>query len=129
MDQTPNTVRCGVKLWPYDRNCKSDYSLQGANMVCLQQETALTLEEARKRCPTRPNLSTIWRWTLQGVRGVKLESFVFAGRRLTTVEALQRFQERTALAADGAKSPPQTQPTRRIQQKQVAAAKRRAARL
>jgi hypothetical protein len=95
-------------------------------MHCLQQETPLTLEEARKRCPTRPNLSTIWRWAIRGVRGVKLETYIFAGRRLTSVEALERFQDRTNRAGGGIPAKPLAAANRRQDQKQRAQAKARA---
>lgn len=98
-------------------------------MVCLQNETPLTLNEARKRCPTRPDISTIWRWAVKGCRGVKLETYVFPGRRLTTVEALDRFRERTELAATGSSPARGSAPNARMRQKQQAEAKRRKARL
>jgi len=98
-------------------------------MVCLQNETPLTLEEARKRCPTRPDISTIWRWAVKGCRDVKLETYVFAGRRLTTVEALDRFRERTEQAATGRSPARASVPSARQRQKQSAEATRRAKRL
>lgn len=44
---------------------------------------------------------TAWRWTLRGVRGVKLQSFVVGGRRFTTRDACDRF----LAALNGATSP------------------------
>lgn len=47
------------------------------------------------------SVSTVWRWTLRGVRGVKLESFAVGGRRYTTAEAFARFVDSTTAAASG----------------------------
>ena len=47
------------------------------------------------------NATTIWRWTLRGVRGgIRLESFIVGGRRYTTEQAFTRFVERITAAAD-----------------------------
>ena len=43
--------------------------------------------------------STTWRWVLNGVRGVKLESFSVGAKRYTTREAFARFVEATSAAA------------------------------
>jgi hypothetical protein len=70
-------------------------------MIDPQNETLISLTEAAKRLPGRPNITTVWRWRNRGVRGVKLESILSGGRRFTSVEALRRFQERVTAAADG----------------------------
>lgn len=47
-----------------------------------------------------PATSTIWRWTLKGVRGgIRLEAFTIGGTRYTTPEMIERFIERTSAAA------------------------------
>jgi hypothetical protein len=38
-----------------------------------------------------PNVATLWRWTVKGVRGIKLESSLVGGRRVTTPAAVRRF--------------------------------------
>jgi hypothetical protein len=44
-----------------------------------------------------PATSTIWRWTLKGVRGgIRLESFRIGGTTYTTAEMLARFIRRTS---------------------------------
>jgi len=44
-----------------------------------------------------PATSTMWRWTLKGVRGgVRLECFRIGGTTYTTPEMLQRFINRTS---------------------------------
>lgn len=52
-----------------------------------------------------PATSTLWRWTLKGVRGgVRLESFRVGGTTYTTPEMIRRFIERTSqpvVAANG----------------------------
>ncbi len=55
-------------------------------------------------CRENVNISTIWRWTLRGVRGVVLESFSVGARRYTTLEAFQRFVERSTAASSSAAS-------------------------
>lgn len=47
-----------------------------------------------------PATSTMWRWTLRGVRGgVRLESFRIGGTTYTTPAMIRRFIERTSQAA------------------------------
>lgn len=46
-----------------------------------------------------PATSTMWRWTLKGVRGgVRLECFRIGGTTYTTGEMIHRFIERTSLS-------------------------------
>ena len=40
------------------------------------------------------------RWRLRGVHGIRLESVVVGGRRMTSHEAIERFIERTTAAVD-----------------------------
>lgn len=62
----------------------------------------LTLAEARLRLPGRPHLSTLHRWRLRGVRGIKLRTCLVGGRRFTRPEWLQEFIEATSHAGDSA---------------------------
>jgi hypothetical protein len=39
----------------------------------------------------RPNLSTSWRWSTKGCRGIRLETVIVGGKRLTTVEMVRAF--------------------------------------
>ncbi|MBX3437201.1 MAG: DUF1580 domain-containing protein [Planctomycetaceae bacterium] len=59
----------------------------------------------RDACQVGPNISTLHRWRLHGVRGHKLETVLVGGRRFTSDEALERFIARTTAAGDGEKSP------------------------
>lgn len=49
-------------------------------------------------------LSTTYRWHLRGVSGVKLETTRIGGKRVTTLEALERFHAAVTAAADGVPS-------------------------
>src|SRR5687768_10678992 len=65
-------------------------------MIDLATEQVLPLSSApthpmlqRGRRPGRPiHRSTLERWRLRGCRGVRLETMLFGGQRVTTVEAL-----------------------------------------
>ena len=70
-------------------------------MIDPSTETLVSLTDAAKHCPGRPNVTTVWRWRNRGVRGVKLETVLSGGRRFTSLEAIRRFQDRVTAAADG----------------------------
>ncbi len=57
----------------------------------VSNERSISLSEAAKLLPTRPHLSTLCRWSSVGVRGVRLESTLIGGRRVTTKESVDRF--------------------------------------
>jgi hypothetical protein len=57
----------------------------------LSSEHRVTLCEAAKRTPGRPDASTLWRWCRKGHRGVRLEYLRFGRRIFTSIEALDRF--------------------------------------
>lgn len=67
--------------------------------VSNQAETYLTLKEAMEQMPGGCSLSTIWRYVLYGVRGVKLETIVRGGRRFTTRAAIDAFVEASTATA------------------------------
>ena len=71
-------------------------------------ETLITLTQAAQMLPGRPHVSTLWRWYRRGIRGVRLETYVLAGRRFTSVEALERFAAATTAAANGERPPVRT---------------------
>lgn len=68
----------------------------------------LTLSQAARTLPGQPHLSTLHRWRLRGVRGVKLQTRLVGGRRYTTSVWLQQFIEATTAAADGTPVPTRT---------------------
>ena len=76
--------------------------------IDINTESPLRLNEAAKSLPTRPHVSTLWRWNQKGVRGIKLETILIGGIRYTSEEALQRFFDRTTAAADGTEFTPRT---------------------
>lgn len=80
--------------------------------IDLSQETLLTFPQAAATLPGRPHVSTLHRWRLRGVRGVKLETCLIGGRRYTSQEALERFSAATTAAANG-EAPKVRTPTQR----------------
>lgn len=78
-------------------------------------ETLLSLADAAKALPNRPHTSTLHRWRMAGVRGVKLETCLIGGRRFTSLEALERFAAATTAAANG-----EPQPVRTSRQRELA---------
>lgn len=68
-------------------------------MIELTSERVMTLAQATKHLPRRrrgkkPHASTIYRWAMNGVHGVRLEVIRVGGSLCTSLEALQRFCER-----------------------------------
>lgn len=60
-------------------------------MIDFTIEEPIPITSASSHIPTRPALSTTWRYVLKGVRGRKLESGMIGGRRYTTRQAIARF--------------------------------------
>ena len=74
--------------------------------IDLTTETPKTLAKAAQTLPGGAvHLSTIYRWRMKGVRGVKLETVLRGGIRYTTDEAIERFFAATTAVAD-ADTPP-----------------------
>src|SRR5436853_7301545 len=73
-------------------------------MVTLS-ESLLTLSAAARELPGPSgkglHVSTLWRWSLRGIRGIRLETVMVGGIRYTSREALERFVGRTTAAAAG----------------------------
>jgi hypothetical protein len=93
----------------------------------------IDLKQARALLPGgRANISTLWRWALQGWRGVKLQ-YVRVGRTVYTTPAwLEQFQrDCAALDQPSTSTPPQRRaPARRSpsrRQSQIEAAEARLA--
>ena len=91
--------------------------------VDLSHENTVTLTGLSKHIPTRPHVSTIWRWHKVGIRGRRLETVIVGGRRVTSLEAFQRFADGLTADRDGlpATPPPRTSRQRRAA---IAAAER-----
>lgn len=88
-------------------------------------ELLLPLVEAvHKATGRRPHLSTVIRWCTKGSHGVRMESRMLGGRRLTSPEAVLRYTEALTKARDGEVVKPFITP-----RQQTAAAERAAKRL
>lgn len=71
--------------------------MQNANL----HKERLTLNEVAKRL--KVHVATVYRWTLQGVRGRRLPSFFIGGRRYVTLSDLEWFiQPKNQPASEGA---------------------------
>ncbi len=99
-------------------------------MIDPSTETLISLTEATKGLPRRrrgkkPHVSTLYRWSTAGCRGVVLETIQIGGTRCTSSEALARFFRRltqdSGLDASGPETPLRQQRRRR---REVAAAER-----
>lgn len=67
------------------------------------------------------NVSTVWRWIQRGIHGVRLESTLVGGIRMSTREALARFFAATTAAADSTTPPVRTS---RQRERQISAAEK-----
>ena len=69
-------------------------------------ESIVSLADAARLCPRRrggkrPHISCLYRWTVDGCRGVVLECVQIGGTRCTSHEALARFFERLTSQSRG----------------------------
>ena len=77
-------------------------------MIDLSTENVFPINQAPKHIPGRPSQASVWRWVLHGVGGIKLDSCLMGGRRLTSTEAIQRFADARTAQADGTPVPSRT---------------------
>lgn len=56
----------------------------------------LTINEAARILPGRPHRNTVGRWMLKGLDGVKLRSFKFGAKRVTTQQWCAEFIKASA---------------------------------
>ncbi len=80
--------------------------------IDIHSERVIAISEAPQHFPGRPNISSIYRWFGKGCRGARLETIVVGAKRFTSVEAIQRFIERTTANSPGASLPPSRPTTR-----------------
>lgn len=59
------------------------------------------VEAVEQETGIRPHLSTALRWSTRGSRGIKLETWILGGRRLTSREAVRRYIDASTQARDG----------------------------
>jgi uncharacterized protein DUF1580 len=95
-------------------------------MIDVTLEQPLPLAVLARKVPNRHgkrgvNVSTIWRWIQRGVHGVRLESVLIGGIRMSTEPALSRFFSATTAAANGEPAPI---PTDKQHQRAIAAAEK-----
>lgn len=74
-------------------------------MIDHTKERLIGFEEAARRLPPRPSGApihpkTVYLWATRGLNGVALESLMIGQRRVTSVEACQRFFEALTVAAN-----------------------------
>jgi hypothetical protein len=67
-------------------------------------------ESTRRRGGKKIHLSTWYRWTTRGCKGIRLESLQYGGTRVTSREAIARFFQRLT---DAPVELPRPTPTRR----------------
>jgi len=71
----------------------------------LHDENLFSLVDAvEKATGRRPHLSTVLRWASRGSEGIRLDTVLLGGRRLTSPEAVRRFAIAVTLAKDGGTS-------------------------
>jgi hypothetical protein len=88
------------------KNTLAFFRFEVPTVINVNEERLLTLAEAARSLPGGPvHVSTIHRWRLRGVRGVKLEVLLRGGIRYTSSEALGRFYSAVTAAADAAATP------------------------
>ena len=77
----------------------------------MTNESLLPLVDAVEQATgRRPHLSTCLRWCTRGSRGVRLESRVLGGRRLTSIPAVHRYMDATTAASVGGSVAPVATP-------------------
>jgi Protein of unknown function (DUF1580) len=76
--------------------------------IDIRVEQLLSFPAASKTLQSEPHVSTIHRWRLKGIRGVRLETILVGGRRYTSLEAIERFAAATTAQANGDPVPVRT---------------------
>lgn len=89
-------------------------------MIDIATETVIGFKQAadiapRTRRGKKIHVSTFYRWTVKGCRGVRLEYIQIGGTRATSAEALQRFFDRLT---EGSQSQEPARPLRSMIQRQ-----------
>lgn len=67
--------------------------------IDIASETRLDLKSVARR--EGVHFSTVWRWALRGVKGVRLPTVQVGGRRYTTAEAFQWWSRQLTAIANG----------------------------
>jgi hypothetical protein len=74
-------------------------------LITLAQAAALAWIPRRRGRSGRLHISTLWRWALKGIRGIKLEVIKIGGTLCTSEAALRRFFDRLANGNTAAEPP------------------------
>ncbi|WP_182870877.1 DUF1580 domain-containing protein [Rhodopirellula sp. JC639] len=77
-----------------ESNDRNDPKFPVAPETSVLQETTISIRDACRTGGRKRHRSTLYRWMTRGVRGIRLESALFGGERVTSIEALSRFFER-----------------------------------
>lgn len=80
----------------------------------------IPLSVAAREVPNRNgergvNVSTVWRWSLRGIRGVRLRTEMVGGTRMTKLAWLDEFYGATTAAVDGVRPSTPNQRNRAIE--------------
>ena len=102
--------------------------------IDIRTEEIFSLTEAtklpcfgRRRGGKRINVSTLWRWSTVGVRGIKLETIMAGGTRATSLEAIEKFFTALTIQADGGNVPSPQPRLTAARRKQIEQAEKRLA--
>lgn len=60
-------------------------------MIDVTTEELVLFRKAGASIESNPHISTLHRWRLRGVRGIRLESILIGNTRFTSLEAIARF--------------------------------------
>lgn len=71
----------------------------------LQPLSNLAREVVNREGSKGVNVATLWRWTMRGCKGIKLESLMCGGVRMSSKPALSRFFAKLTALANGETAP------------------------
>ncbi|TWU27923.1 DUF1580 domain-containing protein [Novipirellula artificiosorum] len=62
----------------------------------LLTEDVIPLKDVPAELPNRVDVSSVWRWAMRGVGGIRLETVKVGGKKLTSRQAVTRFIRATS---------------------------------
>lgn len=74
-------------------------------MVTATEKLLPLVEAVEQETGIRPHLTTCLRWCTRGSHGIKLQSWMLGGRRVTSREAVRRYIDSITEARDGKSVP------------------------
>ena len=84
----------------YDRVHHMQANNQIREYIELVRETLVSISEATHRFPVKTSRPSVERYIRRGVRGVRLKTCYFGGRRWTSIEEIERFLAATQCTGD-----------------------------